>query len=78
MSTNVSAMKSRKMSADTAAKMMVYSLVSGCRNVSLNVACEKITVNRKKMQIERATTAGVLLRFFLSRIDAGAGDILAE
>jgi len=54
---------------------MVSSLVSGCKKVSLNVACAKMTVNRKKMQIDRPTTAGVLLRFFLSRVDGIAGDI---
>src|SRR5579871_3245062 len=75
MSTKVNAMNSRKISAETAAKMMVSSLVSGCRNVSLKVACAKITVNRKKIQMERATSAGVRLRLFLSRVDGRAGNI---
>jgi hypothetical protein len=44
----------------------------------LKVACAKMTVNRKKMQIESATTAGVRLRFFLSRVDGVADDILGE
>jgi hypothetical protein len=56
-------MKSRKISAETAAKMMVSSLVSGCRNVSLKVACARMTVNKKKMAIDSAIIAGVLLRF---------------
>jgi hypothetical protein len=34
-----------------------------------------MTVKRKKMQIDRPTTAGVLLRFFLSRIELAVGDI---
>src|SRR5581483_12454441 len=77
MSTKVRAMNSRKINAETAAKMMVSSLVSGCRNVSLKVACAKMTVNRKKMQMERATSAEVRLRLFLSRIDGRAGNICA-
>ena len=47
---------------------MVSSLVSGCRKVSLKVACARMTVNRKKMQIDSAIIAGVLLRFFGWRV----------
>ena len=61
-------MKSRKISADSAAKISVSSLVSGCRNVSLKVACAKMTANRKKMQMESATIAGVRLRFLGTRL----------
>jgi hypothetical protein len=72
ISTKVRATKSRKISAETDAKMMVSSLVSGCRNVSLKVACARMTANRKKMQIDSAMIAGVLLRFLRWRIGAGA------
>ena len=77
ISTNVSATNSRKISADTAAKMSVSSLVSGCRNVSLNVALrQKMTANRKKMQIESATIAGVRLGFFGGRSGFGEGKVI--
>ena len=48
--------------------MIVSSLVSGSKKVSLNVACAKMTANRKKTQIDSAISAGVLLRFFFSRV----------
>ena len=74
-STNVSATNSRKISADSAAKISVSSLVSGCRNVSLNVACEKITPNSRKTAIDSATIAGVRLRFCSGRFGGVTGDI---
>ena len=52
----------RKISAESAAKISVSSLVSGCRNVSLKVACAKMTANSRKVTMESAMTAGV--RFF--------------
>src|ERR1039457_5894705 len=66
--TNVNATKSKKISAETAAKITVSSLVSGCKKVNLKVAWAKITANRKKMQIESATISGVRLRFRDGRI----------
>src|ERR1035437_255411 len=73
--TKVSATNNRKISAETAAKMSVSSLVSGCRKVNLKVACAKITAKRKKVQMESATIAGVLFRFFGGRVGGVNGNI---
>src|SRR5208283_5998198 len=48
------------------------------RNVRLNVACEKITPNSRKIAIESATIAGVRLRRFSGRVVAVAGDITCQ
>src|SRR5450759_502379 len=76
--TKVRATNSRKMSADSAAKIRVSSLVSGCRNVRLKVACEKMTPNRRNTEIDRATIAGVRLRFCSGRVGGVTGDITRE
>src|ERR1022692_841859 len=68
-------MNNRKISAETAAKMSVSSLVSGCRKVSLKVACAKITAKRKKVQMESATMAGVRFRFFCGRVEGVNGNM---
>src|SRR5271157_1108166 len=73
--TNVNATKSRKISAETAAKITVSSLVSGCRKVRLNVACAKMMANRKKRQMQSATIAGVRLGFCFGRIGGVDGNI---
>ena len=77
-STNVSATNSRKINADSAAKISVSSLVSGCRNVSLKVACAKITPNSRKIAIDSATIAGVRLRFFSGRFGGVTGAMTCE
>ena len=66
------------MSADNAAKINVSSLVSSCRNVSLNVACAKITVKSRKMQTDSAMSPGVLLCFFGCRFCEVDGNIAFE
>src|SRR5271166_2463064 len=63
------------MKADSAAKIRVSSLVSGCRNDSLNVAWAKITANKKNMAMQSAMMAGVRLRFFSGRVGELTGDI---
>src|SRR5271157_907037 len=73
--TNVNATKSRKISAETAAKITVSSLVSGCRKVRLNVACAKMMANRKNRQMQSATIAGVRLGFCFGRIGGVDGNI---
>src|SRR3974390_1800505 len=66
------------MKADSAAKIRVSSLVSGCRNDSLNVAWANITPNKKNMAIHNAMMAGVRLRFFSGRVGGLTGDMIGR
>src|ERR1700750_72533 len=75
MSTNVRATNRKKIKAETEAMISVSSLVSGSKTVNLKVACARITVNRKKTQIDSAINAGVLLRLSFCRVCGADGNI---
>src|SRR5947209_17302780 len=62
-------MRSRKMRAETAAKMKVCSQVLGCRNGKLNQVCEKTVTNSKA--IPRASRMLGALRGRAGRVRLG-------
>ena len=71
--TTTKATNSRNMSAESAAKISVSSLVSGSSRVSLNVAWAKMIANSRNVVIESAMTAGV--RFFFVLLEGVADGI---